>query len=118
MAKVLVVEDREDNMGLFTTILSLDNHEVIQAYNGKQGLEALTKHRDIGIILSDYDMPEMNGFEFTKQVRTNPQHVAYSNIPIIGVGDFPEQKKEYLTLERQKPVTPIDLLEDIKKLCR
>jgi CheY-like chemotaxis protein len=115
---VLVVEDRKDIVDLFIAVLSFGGHDAVPAYNGKEGLEALAKHSDISMIFSDYDMPVMKGFEFTKNVRTNPEYKAYSNIPIVGVGDFPDAEKGYLTKSRKKPVGPQDLLGDVAEFCK
>ena len=75
---VLIVEDDEDMRnflaGNFTT-----TYTVYTAENGKDALEELKKHA-VTLIVSDWMMPEMDGAELCKQVRTNPET---SHIPFV-----------------------------------
>ncbi|MEK6886399.1 MAG: response regulator [Nanoarchaeota archaeon] len=115
MVKVLYVDD--DKSGSESIVLCLENagHEIITAYGGKEGLETLLKVPGIQVIISDYKMPEMDGGDFVKAVRSNP---AYNSIPIIGVSsDFPNETKAILTAHFDKPVMYTILDKEIKKLA-
>ncbi len=91
--KVLIVEDNELNMELLTEILS-DKYEVLQAENGKVGLDVLQQHmNEISVIILDIQMPVMNGYEFLEVVKEDP---FLSNIPVIitsGNGNEEEELK-------------------------
>ena len=63
---VLLVEDNLD-MRKFIKSMLLD-YKVVEAHDGKQGLEQLTK-QDFSFIITDYMMPNMNGYDFVKQLR-------------------------------------------------
>ncbi len=77
---VLVIEDNELNREVLCEILS-PYYRVIQAENGKQGLELLSQNRTrISLILLDIQMPVMNGYEFLDAIRDEPQ---FAQIPII-----------------------------------
>jgi CheY-like chemotaxis protein len=94
MANVLIVEDNEYHQQILAETLKFKGHNVKCACNGKEGIDELVKSEKTDIIFSDYNMPVMDGYEFSKSVRTNQN---YSKIPIIGTGDFPRNKQEYLT---------------------
>lgn len=76
---VLVVEDDEPSRELVRDMLEKDKYTVIEARNGLEGLERLATTVP-ELILLDLMMPEMDGFEFAEEVRSNP---AYADIPIV-----------------------------------
>jgi len=77
--KVLVVDDNEMNRLVASVILENYSSEVIEAENGKQAVE-LTREMKPEIILMDVQMPIMNGFEATRELRESG-----NNIPIIAL---------------------------------
>lgn len=81
MAKILYVEDNEDNAFMLSTWLKRLDHEVIIAKNGKDGVEA-AKTVKPDIILMDIDLPVMDGFEATGILKGDE---ATKAIPIIMV---------------------------------
>lgn len=76
MSKVLVVDDQQDIVTSLTFLLQSNGHEVLSATNGKQALEIMQQH-DLDVIISDVNMPEIDGHQLAKQIRTN------SNNPLI-----------------------------------
>lgn len=111
MAKVLIIEDEIDIITNYLKLLKDEGHEVFPGLNGMEGLASLSKNPDI--IFCDYRMPRMNGYEFCKAVKTDPKYNSYSNIPIISIGSFPEDKREYLARFHEKPVLEIQFLQAI-----
>lgn len=76
--RILIVEDNEDLLGFLRDILS-SQYEIITATNGKEGLEkAETDQPDF--ILTDVNMPEMDGLTMVKHIKAHKQ---MSHIPII-----------------------------------
>ena len=75
---ILIVEDDTDLRQFIKTILE-PYYEVLEASNGKEGCESAAIHLP-EFILSDIMMPEMDGVEFLKQIRNNPET---SHIPFI-----------------------------------
>lgn len=67
--KVLVAEDSPSALALLCEILGLLNFQVYQAKNGKEAYEILYKNQDIRLAITDYEMPEMDGYEFTVKAR-------------------------------------------------
>lgn len=66
--KIIYVDDEEINVMLFQINFSV-NHEVYTGNSGYQGLELIEQHPDVKVIISDMNMPEMNGIEFIKKAK-------------------------------------------------
>lgn len=75
---VLIAEDNPDNFKLFESILKYE-FEIIHAWNGKEAVELFKLHAP-HIVLMDINMPEMNGYEATEEIRKISK-----DIPIIAV---------------------------------
>lgn len=84
MAKILIIEDNEQNLYLATFILQKNGHEVIQARNGETGI-ALAIQTLPDLILLDIQLPGMDGYTVAKELRKNSRIV---NIPIIAVTSY------------------------------
>ena len=81
MAKILVVDDREDNRQVLERMLEFARHVPVTARNGQEALsKAAAAPPDL--VLMDLAMPEMDGWEATAQLRANP---ALGDIPVIVV---------------------------------
>lgn len=61
--KILLVDDREDNLFSMETILETDGYLLIKANSGRQALKILLVEFDFALILMDVKMPNLNGFE-------------------------------------------------------
>ena len=77
MNNILIIDDTHTNIDLLLDLL--EDYNIFVATNGKDGLEIL-KSQNIDLILLDVMMPEMDGFEVAKIVRTTPK---INEIPII-----------------------------------
>lgn len=69
--RILIVDDHEFILDSLEILLSsMNKYEVVGTYaNGKELLKALSIHDDIDLVLSDFNMPQMNGIELTYQIR-------------------------------------------------
>ncbi|HAX75097.1 MAG TPA: response regulator [Cyanobacteria bacterium UBA11372] len=79
MEKILVIEDDADQRIMMSLFLRTENFEVTLAENGRVGLELARKIKP-DLILSDINMPEVDGYEVLKALRDD---VATVNIPFI-----------------------------------
>jgi signal transduction histidine kinase len=61
--KILLVDDREDNLFSIETILDTDGYKFTKASSGRKALKILLKEQDFNLILMDVQMPDLNGFE-------------------------------------------------------
>ena len=89
MKKALVVDDSKAIRQIERRYLEELGFEVLEAENGKEALEVLKEHPDISLILLDWYMPVMNGYEFLKTLRANPQ---YQEIKVMMVTTENQQK--------------------------
>jgi two-component system chemotaxis sensor kinase CheA len=78
--KVLVVEDSFTVRELQRSILEAAGYRVVTARDGKDGLDKLGREEDVALILTDVEMPELDGFQLTESVRANP---ATASLPIV-----------------------------------
>lgn len=62
-AKILVVDDRADNLVSIEAILEQDNYTIVKANSGKAALKILLNDHDFSLILMDVQMPELSGYE-------------------------------------------------------
>src|SRR3982751_3501551 len=63
MTKILLVDDREDNLLSMETLLEQDGYLFVKANSGRQALKILLTEFDFALILMDVKMPNLNGFE-------------------------------------------------------
>ena len=85
MNKLMIVDDSSTMRKIIKRVLrqaeiAVDN--ILEAGNGVEALEQLTANPDIALILSDVNMPEMNGIDLVKKVREAHQK---DNLPVIMV---------------------------------
>jgi DNA-binding NtrC family response regulator len=73
--KVLVVDDEEVMRNLMIKILEKAGYKVITA-NGGAAARRILAEQPIDLVLSDVKMPDMNGFDLLKEIKTNYPHVA------------------------------------------
>ena len=81
MALILVVEDDPANQELVTRFLRREGHSVLQAPDGMTGVR-LARERLPDLILMDLGLPELDGWEAARRIRSNPRT---SHIPIIAL---------------------------------
>jgi CheY-like chemotaxis protein len=90
-AKILVVEDDRNNMGLFRFLLERQGHTVLEAYNGREGVE--TARRELpDLILLDLAMPEMDGWTCAKLLKSDPS-TQNIKIVVVTVRSLPEDRR-------------------------
>lgn len=84
--RILVVDDLPDNYVLLQTLLETEGYQVEVADNGEAALARIASDPP-DLVLLDVMMPEMNGFEVTRQIRQNP---SLPFIPILLVTGYSE----------------------------
>ena len=114
--RILVVEDQEDNRRILRDMLTNVGYEVVEAEHGGKALTAAVTHRP-DLILMDIQLPVLDGYEATRQLKAEP---TLREIPIIVITSYAlsgdEEKAraagsdDYVT----KPFSPRQLLAKIR----
>lgn len=69
LKKVLVIDDSKTTQGLIKKVLSkLPDLDLIQAFDGKEGISSIIENRDLDLVLIDITMPKINGIEVLKLI--------------------------------------------------
>ncbi len=107
-ARVLVVDDTEDNLFLMTALLE-DKYELLLAASGHEALAIIMSQAPPDLILLDIMMPEMDGYEVLRRIRQHPPSVT---IPVIFLTALSTMEEEQLGLDLgavdyiTKPLSP------------
>ncbi|MFC1523271.1 diguanylate cyclase [Thermodesulfobacteriota bacterium] len=80
--KVMIVDDSRFSRKHISDLLAVHKFIIFEAVNGQEALDILEKNRDIKMVITDFNMPVMDGFELTKQIR---QQFGRDELSIIGV---------------------------------
>jgi two-component system, LuxR family, sensor kinase FixL len=83
-ARVLLVDDRPENLLVYELILGELDEELVMAHSGEEAL-ALVESQDFAVILLDVNMPGMDGLETAKQIRSDER---FAHLPIIFMTAF------------------------------
>ena len=79
--KILVVDDSDDTREMMTKLLELESFTVVTAEDGSVGLDVAEVERP-DIIITDINMPNLNGIEMIRRLRKKPQ---FSRVPIMAI---------------------------------
>lgn len=116
--KILVVDDSSTmRMLVKMSLKSFKGYEVLEANDGVSAIESCS-NVNFDLIITDLNMPEMNGFDFIKYIKKNPN---YKDIPIIvltteGRDDDKNQAMELGATEYiVKPFQPNQIIQLVKK---
>ncbi|NET81882.1 MAG: hybrid sensor histidine kinase/response regulator [Moorea sp. SIO1F2] len=117
--RILAVDDSPDNLFLLQTLLEEEGYEITLAENGRVALEKI-EISPPELVLLDVMMPEMDGFEVTKRIRSNPK-LPFIPILLITAYDHPSVVQgldmgadDFI----RKPVEVDELLARVRSLLR
>ncbi|MGL5194226.1 MAG: response regulator, partial [Chroococcales cyanobacterium] len=94
LPKILVVDDTPDNLRVLSAILSKQGYEVGKALNGEVALKASQK-LEPDLILLDITMPQMNGYEVCKHLKSHPKTCDIPVIFISALDDVVDKVKAF-----------------------
>jgi two-component system chemotaxis response regulator CheY len=115
---ILVVDDCDTTRKIITYMIKGAGYSAVNAVNGMDALEKLAQN-EIALVVTDLNMPHMDGFELVKNMKENP---AYGEIPVIMITTEGGSAKEELGMNAgvdifmSKPVTSKWLAYQIQKL--
>jgi two-component system, chemotaxis family, chemotaxis protein CheY len=117
---IMTVDDSASLRQMVSFVLQEGGYQVVEAVDGLDGLSKL-RGQELHLILSDINMPGMDGLEFTRQLRAMTE---YKFVPIIllTTESHPEKKQEGKAAGATgwivKPFNPEQLLAVVKKVMR
>ena len=112
---LLIIEDNEQNMYLMHFLLEKKGFSVIEADNGREGIEKALRFNP-GAILLDIQLPEMDGYAVARELKEHPE---LSGVPIIAVtsyamvGDRERILAAGATGYIEKPINPDTFMDEI-----
>lgn len=116
---ILVVDDIESNRDYLVTLLRHHGYRLVQAVDGRDGL-AIVKAEHPDLVISDVLMPVMDGYEFVRQLRLDPET---SRIPVVFyTAHYGEREAQSLAMSSgvahvlTKPVTSSEVLEVVSRV--
>lgn len=121
MATILVIDDDTQLRTLIVRILEMENHQIVEAVNGIEGIRCFRKQK-IDLVITDILMPDKDGIEVIREIRS--AHPDVKMIAISGGGQLGAD--QYLTLAKKlgaqhtllKPFQREDLLEIVNHLLK
>jgi len=114
---ILVVEDQEDNRRILRDLLGNAGFELMEAESGEDALSAVMTRRP-DLILMDIQLPQMDGYEATRRIKSNPE---MEEVPIIAVtsyalgGDDAKARAAGCSAYVSKPFSPRALLAKVRE---
>ncbi|MBL1274959.1 MAG: response regulator [Ectothiorhodospiraceae bacterium] len=116
---VFVVDDEPLQSELHTLFLAEAGYQTMRADNGKDALTRITQNpSSVHVILSDVSMPEMDGYEFCRHIKTNEETKDIPFIFVSSLTDIDEKLKGYEVGGDDyvsKPISTDELLEKVKR---
>lgn len=115
--KILVIEDNQQNMYLTTFMLERQGHEVLQAWDGQQGIDAAVRTVP-DLILLDIQLPEMDGYAVASALKADPR---LARVPIVAVTSYAMAGDRERILAAgcngyiEKPINPETFLAQIEQ---
>jgi len=95
-AKILVVEDSFIVRELQRCVLESAGHKVLTASDGREALDALGKHEEIELVVTDMEMPGLGGLELTRAIRADERR---SSLPVVMVTSRGSEEDRRLGME-------------------
>ena len=114
---VLIVEDDADLREMMAQLLALEGYQATTVANGREALEYLQHERAPDVILLDLMMPVMDGWEFRRQQKADPQ---IAPVPVIVLSALDQRRAAPVEAEAflNKPLDFDRLLELVRDHCR
>jgi two-component system cell cycle response regulator DivK len=120
MPRILVVEDNEDNRDSLSRRLERRGFEVLLATDGRRGVEMAAAEKP-DLILMDMNMPEMDGWEATRKIKSSPDA---ADVPVIALtahamtGDRERALESGCSDYHTKPIEFSKLINQIESLLQ
>lgn len=118
--KILIIDDVKINIAVIESVLK-EEFTLISASDGVEALEVLEENKDVIMVITDIQMPNMDGIELIKHIRVQPE---YNELAIIANTQYgePSQEEELLEIGADdflyKPSSPMIITNRVKSVLR
>jgi two-component system, chemotaxis family, chemotaxis protein CheY len=120
MAKTILIVDDSSSLRMVVKLaLTRAGYEVIEAGDGKEGLAQLEKAGKVNLIVSDVNMPVMDGIAFVTEVKKHPRHKFTPVVMLTTEGQDAKKEQGKAAGAKAwivKPFNPPQLLDAVSKL--
>ena len=118
--RVLVIDDTAEVREMIGKMLSDEGYDVLEAANGKEGMQIISSEPEIDLVITDLIMPEKEGIETIREIKQDYSHIRI--LAISGGGKIDAQN--YLAIAKgmgadltlSKPFVKQDLLKAVQEL--
>ena len=117
MKRILIVEDDEKSLYLARFILEKEGYEVIEARDGLEALDNVSKETP-DLILMDMQLPKLDGYEATRRIKADEK---LSKIPVVALTAYAMKGDRKKTIDAgcsghiEKPIDPPTFVNEVKK---
>ncbi|PWU18039.1 MAG: hypothetical protein C5B49_07840 [Bdellovibrio sp.] len=119
MAKIMIIDDASSVRSLLQKTLATAGHTVIEAETGNEGCDKILKNKDIDLIITDYNMPGMDGLAMLAKVK---ETLGKQPFPVVVLTTETDERLKAASRDVgvigwvNKPVTQETILSVVKKL--
>lgn len=116
-ARILIIEDNEQNLYMETFLLEKQGYEVVGARDGREGIEVAMRLKPALIVL-DIQLPVMDGHEVARRLKEQPETRA---IPIVAVTSYAMPSDREKILDNgcegymEKPINPDTFVSELER---
>ncbi|MFN3350164.1 response regulator [Pseudorhodoplanes sp.] len=117
--RILTIDDSKTMRDMLMLTLADAGFDVIQAVDGKEGVDLLERE-NVDVVITDINMPRMDGYEVVRQLRARPEH---KTTPILVLTTESEAEKKNIAREAGatgwlvKPFDPERLVATVRKVA-
>lgn len=120
MNKILIADDEAFIRDLIVTTLSDTDYDILTAKNGEEVLKIACEEKP-DLILLDIMMPQMNGYDVCKKIKSSPETKSIKVIMLTALGGDTDRKKGFMVGADDyfsKPFSPSALMDKIKEIFK
>jgi CheY-like chemotaxis protein len=109
--RILVVDDRHEVLNVMSELLAREGFTVRTAHNGLDALNRMRSDHHISLVLLDLWMPVMDGWEFLRQKKGDPD---LANVPVVVISAIPPVGLDGVESVLTKPIDLNQLMETVR----
>jgi chemotaxis protein histidine kinase CheA len=118
---ILAIDDSNTSRQILVLILEKAGYQVIQARDGLEGIEQMRQNPTISLVVSDIEMPKLNGFGFLQSCRQDPQ---LAKVPVVLLSSYSTLQHRQLAMESgaaayfSKPLDEEEFLDALSTIVK